>query len=41
LFLESTEGVGTTVTVVLPIYVVPEEETEKIIPTENEGEENE
>jgi signal transduction histidine kinase len=41
LFLESTEGVGTTVTVVLPVYVVPEEETEIIIPPENEGENNE
>ena len=41
LFLESTEGVGTTVTVVLPVYVVPEEETEKIIPPEKVGETNE
>ena len=41
LFLESTEGVGTTVTVVLPVYVAPEEETEKIIPPENEGDINE
>ncbi len=41
LFLESTEGVGTTVTVVLPIYAVPEEETEKIIPPEKVDEENE
>ncbi len=41
LFLESTEGVGTTVTVVLPIYIVPEEEIEKIIPPENEGDTNE
>lgn len=37
LFLESTEGVGTTVTVVLPIFVPTEEETEKILPPENES----
>lgn len=40
IFIESTEGVGTTVTVVLPIYEAPVEETEMIIPEEN-GEENE
>lgn len=32
LFLESTEGVGTTVTIVLPMFNPPEEETEKILP---------
>lgn len=37
LFLESTEGVGTTVTVVLPIFVPPVEETEKILPPETEA----
>ena len=39
LFLESTEGVGTTVTVVLPIFTPPVEETEKILPPESEAEE--
>lgn len=34
LFLESTEGVGTTVTVVLPVFIPPVEETEKILPPE-------
>ncbi len=39
LFLESTEGVGTTVTVVLPVFTPTEEETEKILPPETETEE--
>ncbi len=38
LFLESTEGVGTTVTVVLPIFIPPVEETEKILPPETDAE---
>lgn len=37
LFLESTEGVGTTVTVVLPVFTPPVEETEKILPPETEA----
>ncbi|MBR2042813.1 MAG: HAMP domain-containing histidine kinase [Clostridia bacterium] len=37
LFLESTEGVGTTVTVVLPVFVPPVEETEKILPPEGDS----
>jgi len=44
LFLESTEGVGTTVTIVLPIYEEPEEvpatATEEVIITEAEKIEN-
>ena len=31
LFLESTEGIGTTVTIVLPVYEVKEEPIEKVI----------
>lgn len=38
LFLESTEGVGTTVTVVLPTYEQPEEVTEKIFRPEGDVE---
>ncbi len=37
LFLESTEGVGTTATIVLPIFNPPEEETEKILPPSDES----
>ncbi len=36
LFLESVEGAGTTATIVLPTVVVKEEETEKILPPEDE-----
>ncbi len=36
LFLESTEGIGTTVTVVLPLYIAPEEPTETVITPEGE-----
>lgn len=37
LFLESVEGVGTTVTVVLPVFIPPVEETEKVLPPETEA----
>ncbi|MEE0945784.1 MAG: HAMP domain-containing sensor histidine kinase [Acutalibacteraceae bacterium] len=40
IFLESTEGVGTTVTVVLPTVIPEPEETEKILPPIDEKEEN-
>ena len=36
LFLESTEGIGTTVTIVLPLYEIPEEPTQKVITPEGE-----
>ncbi len=36
LFLESTEGIGTTVTVVLPLYIAPEEPTETVLTPEGE-----
>lgn len=36
LFLESTEGIGTTVTIVLPLYQLPEEPIEKIITPDGE-----
>lgn len=36
LFLESTEGIGTTVTVVLPIYEAVEEPIEKVISPDGE-----
>lgn len=36
LFVESTEGIGTTVTVVLPVYEIPEQPIEKIITPEGE-----
>lgn len=38
LFLESAEGVGTTVTVVLPVFIPEEEETEKILPPDDQAE---
>jgi signal transduction histidine kinase len=36
LFLESTEGIGTTVTVVLPLYIIEEEPTETVLTPEGE-----
>lgn len=36
LFLESTEGIGTTVTIVLPLYEMPEEPIQKVITPEGE-----
>ncbi len=36
LFLESTEGIGTTVTVVLPLYIAPEEPTETVFTPDGE-----
>ena len=41
IFIESTEGVGTTVTVALPLYEISEEEIETVVLTEENGEKNE